>query len=195
MRNAFNLVLAGLFLFICPPWLLGSGSANAGTANLSWTAPTTRTDGSALTGAVSYKVYRGPSAASLTLLTTVTTVGYTDASAPAGTVWYAVSAVDSAGLESVKTAALSVVIPVAPPSPPTGLSVVAVIAGTNFSPVYRFDERGGPLERAAGLIESGATCTGPVLFTRDGHDYRRIAARDVDVWFANRNGRLAAACG
>lgn len=195
MRNAFNLVLAGLFLFICPPWLLGDGTAFAGTANLSWTAPTTRTDGSALTGAVSYKVYRGASASSLSLLTTVTTVGYTDTAAPAGTVFYAVSAVDSAGLESAKTAALSVVIPVAPPSPPTGLSVVAVIAGTNFSPVYRFDERGGPLERAAGLIEAGATCTGPVLFKRDGYNYRRIAARDVDVWFANRNGRLAAACG
>lgn len=180
--------------------LLCMGAAYAGTANLTWIAPTTRTDGSALSGAVTYKVYRGTSSAAVASATTpIATVAtgttYTDASAPAGTQFYAVSAVDAAGVESAKTNAVSVVIPVAPPSPPTGLSVVAVIAGTNFSPVFRFDERGGPLERAAGLIEAGATCTGPVLFKRDGHPYRRVAARDVDVWFANANGRLAAACG
>lgn len=174
--------------------------AYAGTANLTWTAPTTRTDGSALTGAVTYKVYRGSSAAavasSTTALATVSAgTAYTDTTAPAGTQFYAVSTVDSAGVEGPKANAVSVVIPVAPPSPPTGLTVVAVIAGTNFSPVFRFDERGGPLPRAAGLIEAGATCTGPVLFKRDGHAYRRVSAKDVDVWFANENGRLAAACG
>lgn len=177
---------------------LASLSALAGTANLSWTAPTTRTDGSALTGAVTYKVYRGTSAAAVgsatTALATVTAgTTYTDASAPAGTQFYAVSAVDSGGLESAKTAAVSVVIPSAPPSPPTGLSVVAVIAGTNLSPVFRLDDK-GRRQQFAGLIEAGATCTGPVLFTYRGDSYRRIASKDVDVWYSRPTSRVAAAC-
>lgn len=188
-----NRILASLLLFVL------SLPVFAGTASLTWTAPTTRTDGSALSGAVTYKVYRGTSAAAVASATTpigtATGTTYTDASAPSGTQFYAVATVDASGAESVKSNAVSVVIPVAPPSPPTGLTVVAVIAGTNFSPVYRIDERGGPLERAAGLIEAGATCTGPVLFKRDGQPYRRVTARDVDVWFSNANGRLAAACG
>lgn len=114
-------------------WLT-AGVAHAGTATLTCIAPTTRTDGSALTGAVTFKVYRGTSSAAVASATTPiampATCAYTDTAAPSGTVFYAVSAVDSAGVESAKTAAVSVVIPVALPSAPTGLTATAVIADT-----------------------------------------------------------------
>lgn len=121
--------LLAVALFLCV------GMAYAGTATLSWTAPTKRTDGAALTGTVTYKVYRGTSAAavaaSTTPIGTSATTGYTDASAPSGTQFYAVTAVDAAGVESAKTNAVSVVIPVAPPEAPTALSVTVQVADTN----------------------------------------------------------------
>ena len=137
---------------------LASLSALAGTANLSWTAPTTRTDGSALTGAVTCQGLsrhvcgsrreRHDGTRDVTAGTT-----YTDASAPAGTQLRR----ECGGfgwLESAKTAAVSVVIPSAPPSPPTGLSVVAVIAGTNLSPCSALDDK-GRRQQFAGLDRSG----------------------------------------
>lgn len=174
--------------------------AFAGTATLSCAAPTTYEGGTAIPAgtAITYKFYRGTSAAnvaaSTTPIGTAATCAFTDTNAPVGTVFYAATATVG-GTESKQTAAVSVVITNPVPNPPSALTVVAVIAGTNFSPVFRVDERGGPLQRAAGLVEAGAACFGPVLFSRDGHPYRRITAKDVDVWFSASNGRLAAACG
>lgn len=194
-RAVLGTVLLPLIIFLST--LFGATPVEAGTANLTWVAPTTRTDGAALTGPLTFKVYRGSSAAgvaaSTTAIATATGTSYTDTSAPAGTQFYAVTAVDAAGVESAKTNAVSVVIPVAPPSPPTGLSVVAVIAGTNLSPVFRLDERGRRAQ-FAGLIEAGATCTGPELFRYRGVGYRRVASKDVDVWYARATARVAAAC-
>jgi len=82
----------------------------SGTAHLSWNAPTTNTDGSALTDLAGYYVYRGNSAASLARYVEIdgtSMQSYDDSNLPAGTWVYAVSAFNSAGGESAQSATAS----------------------------------------------------------------------------------------
>lgn len=77
-----------------------------GTATVSWEPPTTRTDGSTLTDLAGYRVYYGKDQASLTHMVPITDVGQTSqfiGSLDAGTWYFAVTAIDSEGLESPKS--------------------------------------------------------------------------------------------
>jgi hypothetical protein len=98
------------------------------TAVLSWTAPTTNTDGSAITGALTYNLYRGTSATVLTKMTTVTGLTFTDhaGSASPVTYFYAVSAVE-AGQESKESNTVTVTLAAATltPSAPTNVTLTA----------------------------------------------------------------------
>lgn len=128
MRNpTFRAAMAAaLFLLTA----LFVGIASAGTANLTWTNPTTRTDGSPVTVA-QVKVYRGATCATQTVIATLPVVAaYTDTSAPAGSNCYAVTALDAGGLESAKSVTATLVVPVAPPSAPTGLAGVVQVSDT-----------------------------------------------------------------
>lgn len=90
-----------------------SGTTN-GTATLSWLSPTTNTDGSALTNLSGYKLYHGTSASALTDVRSISNPGITifvfDQLAT-GTHYFAMSAVNSAGVEGAKTAVGSKTIP------------------------------------------------------------------------------------
>lgn len=83
--------------------------------SVSWTAPTQNTDGSPLTDLASFNIYQGTSIPTLVKVGTTTTMGYTTPSLPPGTYFFAVSAVNSAGTESVLSASISATI--APPAP------------------------------------------------------------------------------
>ncbi|MBI5588815.1 MAG: PKD domain-containing protein [Deltaproteobacteria bacterium] len=87
-----------LFLFIC----LNSSAVFAGTATLSWTAPTTNADGTALTDLAGYKVYYGTSTGNYTQTINVGNVmTYQVASlTDGGTYYFSVTAYDTAGNES-----------------------------------------------------------------------------------------------
>ena len=138
--------------------LLCVGMAYAGTATLTWVPPTQRTDNTALTDLTSYKIYRGTSATALTTSFTVTAPAttYTDTTAPSGTVFYAMTAIDSLGRESARTAVVSVVIPVADPKPPSGLTAVAVVADTT---VYKLRQGiDGFAFVAIGRVPAGTQC-------------------------------------
>ena len=77
-----------------------------GTATVSWEPPTTRTDGSTLTDLAGYRVYYGKDQASLTHMVPITEVGQTSefiANLDTGTWYFAVTAIDSQGLESPKS--------------------------------------------------------------------------------------------
>ncbi len=114
--------------------LFASGFALAGTATLTWTNPTTNTDGSALTQ-TGVNVYRGSSATGpWTEIGSVVAAGgvvpatYTDAKAVDGaTESYYVTAVSATG-ESAPSAVVSKAIPLPLPNPPTNLTVTAVTA-------------------------------------------------------------------
>lgn len=111
-----------LLLFLLPL------SAYAGTAQLTCTAPTQNTDGSAITGAITYSFYRGTSATTVTTklnATPTTTCAYTDNAAPVGTQYYAATAIVG-GIESAKSAIVSKLIAAPIPNPPTLLTVDTV---------------------------------------------------------------------
>jgi hypothetical protein len=80
------------------------GSASSGQITVSWTAPTTNADGTALTDLLGYEVYRSTSAGgTFTQVNTsdVSGVSYVDSTVVAGnTYYYKVTAADTGGIES-----------------------------------------------------------------------------------------------
>jgi hypothetical protein len=85
-------------------------STGPGSATLSWTPPTARSDGSALTNLAGYKIRYGTSENELATLVTVDTAGvssYVVDNLSAGTYYFVISAYDSTGAESPASAVVS----------------------------------------------------------------------------------------
>ncbi len=87
-----------------------SGSSSSGTtttsATLQWTAPTDNTDGSALTNLAGYNIYYGTSSSAMTNKIAITTVGITNyviQNMQSGTWNFAMTSVNSSGVESALT--------------------------------------------------------------------------------------------
>jgi hypothetical protein len=83
----------------------GTSATNkgSGTATLSWQAPTTNTDGAALTDLSGYRIYYGTDAGDLTASVQLTGVGlqtYVIDGLGTGTWYFAIKAVTSTGVES-----------------------------------------------------------------------------------------------
>ncbi len=79
----------------------GSGSATLNSVNLSWAAPTTNVDGSALTDLAGYKVHYGPSSNNYTQSVTIGNItGASISDLPDGIWCFAVSAYDTSGNDS-----------------------------------------------------------------------------------------------
>lgn len=91
-----------------------TGTATAGTATVTWTAPVTNTDGSALTDLAGYHVHYGTSPSALSTVIDVGSPGttsYTVGSLSSGTWYFAVSAYTTSGLESALSTTGSKSIP------------------------------------------------------------------------------------
>jgi hypothetical protein len=89
-------------------------TATSGTATLSWIAPTTNTDGSALTDLAGYKVYYGTSPSSLTNVVNVANAGatsYTISSLSGATWYFGVTAYTTSGDESALSTVVSKSVP------------------------------------------------------------------------------------
>ena len=89
-----------------------SGSGNT-SATLSWEAPTTNTNGTALTNLAGYRIYYGSSATDLSQKVQLNGVGvqtYVFDNLQAGTWYFAVMAVTSAGVESALSNKVSATI-------------------------------------------------------------------------------------
>jgi hypothetical protein len=136
-----------------------------GTANISWTAPTRNSDGSALTDLASYKVLYGNSSGNLNMSKAVADPRATSTSIGSlgqGTWYFAVRAVNSKGVESSNSGTVSKSI--------TGASaaktVAITIAGTTASyktistTVYDVIMRDGARVRGqvVGSIAKGRPC-------------------------------------
>lgn len=112
-----------LAIAICAAAALLAGTAatasNSGTrardsASLQWTAPTTYTDGSALTDLAGYHIYYGRSPSSMTATITVASPGttsYTIANLGSGTWYFAMNAYTTSGAESALTNTDSKAVP------------------------------------------------------------------------------------
>jgi hypothetical protein len=89
-----------------------SGSGNT-SATLSWEAPTTNTNGTALTNLAGYRIYYGSSSTDLSQKVQLNGVGvqtYVFDNLQAGTWYFAVMAVTSAGVESALSNKVSTTI-------------------------------------------------------------------------------------
>jgi hypothetical protein len=78
-------------------------AATPGVATLSWTPPTTNTDGSVLTNLAGYRIYYGTSSSALTQVVQVANAGvtrYVLDGLGRGTYYFAVRAYTTAGVES-----------------------------------------------------------------------------------------------
>ncbi len=85
------------------PFSIAVVATATGAATLSWTAPTQRTDGSALTDLAGYKVYWGKSAGNYTNSVTIdnpSVTTYVVENLTPATWYFAATAVDSKGIES-----------------------------------------------------------------------------------------------
>lgn len=93
-----------------PAFSIAVQQVATGSATLSWRAPTTRTDGSALTNLVGYRVRYGTASGSYPNLVTIPNGGLTSAvieNLPPATWYFVVSAYDAAGAESAYTSPVS----------------------------------------------------------------------------------------
>jgi hypothetical protein len=85
-------------------------NAATGSADVSWTPPTTNTDGSTLTNLAGYNIYYGTSPSALTQRLQVTNAGLTDyvvSGLTAGTWYFSVTAYTTSGVESALSAIAS----------------------------------------------------------------------------------------
>lgn len=86
----------------------------SGSATLSWTPPTTNTDGSPLTNLAGYRVYWGPAAGNYTSSVTLSNAGltaYVVSSLAPGRYYFVVTALSSTGVESTFSNVASKLIP------------------------------------------------------------------------------------
>lgn len=184
------LVLLGLTLFCM-------ASAWAGSATLSWTPPTTRTDGSPLTNLAGYRIYHGTSATALNTRVDVNNSAATSITLdglPAGLRYFAMTAVDADGRESARTGTVSTTIVDANPNPPTGFTVVPVVAGLNMNPVYRINADGTRGSAVLGFVPVGTACTGPVVYKYRSKAYYRVDPSAVRWWATAPTTAVAAPC-
>ena len=117
-----------LVTFVCVAFIgILAGCAQAISAPLSsvlsWTAPTTFTNGSPITGTITYNIYQGASGAEASVQTGVatTSVTITTGLSAGSTVCFQVTAVVG-GVESSRTTEVCETFP-AQPNPPTNLTV------------------------------------------------------------------------
>jgi hypothetical protein len=102
--------------------------AFAGTANLSWTAPTTNDDGTALTDLTGFKVYYGTSSGNYGVPIDVgNQISYTVNGLGSGTYYFSVTAYNSSGNESTFASEGSKTVVAVPP-------VISGVSATNITP-------------------------------------------------------------
>jgi hypothetical protein len=91
-----------------------SSTGGTGSATLHWTAPTTNTNGSALTNLAGYHIYYGKSSSTMTTSVTITnpgTTSHTISNLAAGTWFFCVNAYTTSGMESARSNIGSKAIP------------------------------------------------------------------------------------
>ena len=180
--------------------MLAAALAIGADVRVSWTQPTTNTDGSSipLSGAGSIVSNRvewgscvgsafGSPAGSQTIPAATSHV--VTGLAPA-LHCFRITAINTYGSESAvsNVAQRAVAAPI--PNPP--IVTQAVIAGMQQTPVYSVTASGS-LSTLMGFADVGTACTGPVLATYRGAKFRQVARADVKLW-GSTSLRLAAPC-
>jgi hypothetical protein len=184
--KAHKLATACVAAFLLGLW---AGAASAADATLTWTAPTTRTDGSPLTNLAGYRIKYGtvvgtyptvvpvPNPAATSHVVTGLTGGQT--------YYFVMTAYDVNALESANTNPVSRTFAVSPPNPPGGLTVTALIA---YNSVKQRDKY---VLVAVGTVPANTACD--VTQTVNGH---YVVPRAAVTWFGSvRPEVVVAQCG
>lgn len=179
---------------------------SAGTATVSWTPPTTNTDGSALTDLAGFKVLVGLSATSFTQQVTLTNPTATSTTVgsltPGAAYFFTVRAVNANGTESdnsnvtqkvivggtpptaSKTASVVIIINKVP-APPTNTTVIETTAYNVVPDLQHFafvrGSRAGKVNRGAACDESRQTADGYTVISRNSQVTPRPASGTVLV--------------
>ena len=171
-----------------------------GTAVIRWTAPTRNTDGSALTDLAGFNVVYGVSPTALTHSQAVSDAKATSTTVSglsAGTWYFAVRAVNKAGVESADSSTTQKAVDGAYATK----SVTVSISGSTTTPtlkttataVYDVLSRYGRLTlgRQVGTIAIGKPCQSSY---RVGTNYYRVTTSDVKLTRTPRSSSLVARC-
>ena len=103
--------LAAFSIAVAQP--AGASAPSTGAVTISWLPPTENVSGTALTNLAGYRIYYGTSASSLTQVVNITNPGlatYVLSDLPAATWYFALTSVNSNGVESPRTAVMSHVV-------------------------------------------------------------------------------------
>lgn len=181
--------------------LLAAGPALAANLVVSWTNPTTNTDGTPIpvTGAGSLT---GTRVEWGTCSGTAFGIKSGEVTAPAGVSTATITNVgpgtwcarafsrNTYGTESVASNVASKIVPAPVPNPP--ILAVPVIAGMAQTPVYSVAST-GKMSTFVGFADVGTPCSGPVLFTYRTKAFREVPRASVKLW-GSTSLRLAAPC-
>lgn len=179
--------------------------SSTGSATVSWTPPTQNTNGSALTNLAKYRIYRAATSSGLSSATPIEVEAPASTATlnglPIGTNFFAVAAVNSAGVESAlsnvasrtiagATVSRSASVTVATrPNPPTGLTAVETTA---YDVKFNWLKFRYVLNKPVGTVQIGAACKRDFTL-RDG--YYRVDRRDVDFKRGKDAVVVVAKCG
>jgi hypothetical protein len=190
-----------------------AGTEKPGTAIVSWTAPTTNSDGTAYLNPGGYRMVWGKSTTSLdqtTYLQDPAVRTWTSPALPYGTWYFGVITFNAAGIESnvsniasklvgspgvpASTVTASATLTIRPaPSPAVITSVV--VAGVNYVPVFRVASNGVSISTTVyGLIPTGREC-GAKISTWRGKSIHRVVVNKSELWGTTDALNLAAPCG
>jgi len=121
MRKLFLVFIFFIFLL---------STSYAGIITLSWTAPITNTDGLPLTNLAGFKIYYGSGSGQYTSVVNVGNVTSYVLNLSQGTYYFAVTAYNTSGNESVYSNEVLKVVGESIPSPPSNL--VGVVTGVSI---------------------------------------------------------------
>jgi len=171
-------------------------SNNVGVVALTWVNPTRNTNGTTLTDLAGDEVYHATtsdgivdSAAAVLLKPPVTS--YTLQNLPGGVRYFGIKAVNTAGVRSAMSAAVSQEVKVPTASATATVSAVAanpVTGATSSQVVTELKPKAGGgwwVNRKVGTIPLGKPCYGPILIDRSGPaDFREINLADASITVA-----------
>lgn len=172
-----TIVAAGLCLLV-------TGLARATTVTVSWTNPTAYVDGTPLPAAdiTRTTIVWGASATAMTnSKATAGAVTSTTLDLAPGT-WFVAARTTAKGTDSAISTVVQHIVVQPAPNPPTGLSVVAVVAGLNMAPAFKVLDDGTRSQVVAGFVPVGTVCSGPVVFKYRDRGYQIVPREKVSWW-------------